>query len=248
MRLLWIIFIAVLAVSCNTQARLPVASDAPQRMLWAWEREEDLRFIDSNTTGVAFLAQTLTLENDEVRFTPRRQPLLVTENTYLTAVTRIETIRKAESRPTYSPEQTERIVQLVTNTLDRPNVRGIQIDFDAVVSERAFYRRLVDELRQKLPTGTPLTMTALASWCVGETWLDEMNVDEAIPMAFEMGADTERVRSYLKKGKDWTVPLCTNSYGLSVDEPSIEGIKPDRRIYYFKNSQWREEDLRTSEP
>jgi hypothetical protein len=45
-------------------------------VLWAWERPEDLSFIDSNKFGVAFLqAQTLTLQGDDVTFSPRHQPL-----------------------------------------------------------------------------------------------------------------------------------------------------------------------------
>ncbi len=47
----------------------------PDKILWAWERPEDLRFIDTNKFGVAFLAQTLLLENDKVVFQPRRQVL-----------------------------------------------------------------------------------------------------------------------------------------------------------------------------
>lgn len=235
-----LVSILLLALSaCETAPRQPKVSDAPKVMLWAWERPEDLRYIDTATTGVAFLAQTLTLEGDDVRYAPRRQPLELKETTYLIAVTRIETIRKTENRPTYSPDQTARTVALIVDTMERPNVRGVQIDFDAVVSERAFYRRLVAELRKSLPAGTPLTMTALASWCVGETWLNEMDVDEAVPMAFEMGADTERVRSYIKSGQDWTVPLCRESYGLSVDEPAIDGIRPERRVYRWSGTQWK---------
>lgn len=231
-------------LACETATRQPKVSDAPKVMLWAWERPEDLRWIDTATTGVAFLAQTLTLTKDDVSFQPRKQPLLLADNTYLIAVTRIETERTTDARPTYSPDQTERLVKLITDTLNRPNVRGVQIDFDAVVSERPFYRRLVAELRKSLPAGTPLSMTALASWCVGETWLNDMDVDEAVPMAFEMGADTERVRSYLKSGQDWTVPLCRESYGVSSDEPKLDGIKPDRRIYWFSEKSWAPEMLR----
>lgn len=212
-------------------------------MLWAWERPEDLRFIDPGNTGVAFLAQTLTLDGEDVRYAPRRQPLDLPDSTYLIAVTRIESIRTADRRPAYTPPQIERIAKLVSESLARPNVRGIQLDFDAVVTERPFYKRLVDEVRLQLPAGTPLTMTALASWCVGEKWLNQMNVDEAVPMVFEMAADTERVRSYVSSGQDWTVPLCRASYGFSVDEPAVNGARPGRRIWYFKNSAWKPGDL-----
>ncbi|MDM7922690.1 MAG: hypothetical protein QUS14_10360 [Pyrinomonadaceae bacterium] len=208
-------------------------------MLWAWERPEDLRFIETSTTGVAYLAQTLLLDGDEVKLVPRRQSMELADGTYLIAVTRIESVRSQDKKPGYSDEKKAEAAELILKTLERPGVRGVQIDFDAAVSERDFYRRLVDAVRAKIPEGKSLTMTALASWCVGETWLNTMDVDEAVPMAFEMGADTERVRSYIRSGQDWTVPLCRASYGLSVDEPGIEGIKPGRRVYWFSDKSWR---------
>ena len=212
-------------------------------MLWAWERPEDLTAFDPKEYGVAFLAQTLTLERDDLNFRPRRQPLKLADGAYIVAVTRIETMKRTEQRPNYSDEQIELIVRFVKDSLNRPNVKGVQIDFDAVVSERPFYRRLMKEIRSALPEGTPLTMTALASWCLGDRWLQEMDVDEAVPMAFVMGADTERIRSFLNSGNDWPEPLCRDSYGFSVDEPAINDAAKNRRIYYFKDSAWKAGDL-----
>src|SRR5690349_24446325 len=62
----------------------------PKKILWAWERPEDLEFLDTNQFGVAFLAQTLVLQGDEVVFKPRHQPLKVRPETKLIAVTRID--------------------------------------------------------------------------------------------------------------------------------------------------------------
>ena len=202
-------------------------------MLWAWERPEDLRFIDPAKTGVAFLAQTLTLESDEVRFRPRRQPLIVPDGVYLVAVTRIDSVKLAERRPVYSDRQIEQLSGLIVKTLEDPRVRGVQIDFDAVVSERGFYRDLVLYLRKALPRDTHLSMTALASWCVGDLWLQDMDVDEAVPMAFVMGADSERIRAYLNGGSEWRETPCPENYGLSGGAPPIPGLVPGRPIYHF---------------
>lgn len=218
-------------------------SDMPKKILWAWERPEDLRFIDTKEFGVAFLAQTLFLQNEEIIFKPRRQPLEVAAETYLIAVTRIETSKIAGKRPAFSPSQVEKIVNLVKNTLERPNVRAVQIDFDAVGSERKFYLELINKLKNRLPNYTPLTMTALASWCVGDAWFNEFPVDEAVPMAFEMGADSDRIRSFLAAGNDWNEPLCRGSYGISVDEPLKINFKSNRRFYYFKAKAWEKSDL-----
>jgi hypothetical protein len=81
-------------------------------------------------------------------------------------------------------------------------------------------------------------MTPLASWCTGEAWFNDFPVDEAAPMVFVMGADTQRIRTFLRDGDDWNEPICRGSYGTSVDEPRPEGLKLGRRTYYFKNSSW----------
>src|SRR6266550_1062715 len=62
----------------------------PHTILWAWERPEDFEFLDPNRFAVAFLAQTLILKGGDVVLNPRRQPLKVSPETRLIAVTRIE--------------------------------------------------------------------------------------------------------------------------------------------------------------
>lgn len=215
----------------------------PPRILWAWERKEDLRFLDPKRFGVAFLAQTLKLNISNVSLVPRRQPLEVAPGSYMIAVTRIETDKRKDARPILDPDQRRRAIDLIKQTLDLPDVKAIQIDFDAGVSERQFYRELMKSLRAELPADIPLTMTALASWCAGDNWFNDLPVDEAIPMAFVMGADSERIKDFLTKGNDWREPLCRGSYGFALEEPINAEIKGDRRIYFFKSSAWVEDDL-----
>lgn len=241
-----IIFLALLtSISCRTvnEVNPKLSNEMPDKILWAWEREEDLRFIETEKFGVAFLAQTLTLQNDDVVFKPRRQPLEIAPGTYLIAVTRIETVKDQKNRPKLSSEQMQKIVSLIKKTLQLPDVRALQIDFDVVVSEREFYKNLVFDLKKELPENTPLTITSLASWCVGDSWFNDFPIDEAVPMAFQMGADDERIRSFLANGNDWREPLCRGAYGISIDEPLKISFKPNRRFYYFNPKPWSKTDL-----
>ena len=238
---LWLTIIIL--TSCHNKNQIKTNNQMPPKILWAWERNEDLRFLDANKFGVAFIAQTLTLTGDEVIFRPRRQPLALPDNIYLIAVTRIETVKENPKRPTLSEEQRTQIVNLIKKTLELPNVKAVQTDFDAVVSERKFYRDAMKDLRQNLPENTPLTMTSLASWCVGDNWFNDFPVDEAVPMAFDMGADDKAIRDFLGKENDWREPLCRGSYGVSIDDPLNVKLKPERRIYYFKSSAWEKSDL-----
>ncbi len=220
-----------------------LSSEMPGKILWAWERSEDLRFLDPNEFGVAFLAQTIFLEKDTVVPKPRRQPLEVAPGTYMIAVTRVETNKDGSKRPTFNAEMAKKVASLISNTLDLPDVKAVQIDFDAVVSERAFYRTMINEVRKQLPPATPLTMTSLASWCTGDAWFNDFPVDEAVPMAFQMGADEEKIKNYLRNGNDWREPLCRGSYGISFEEGRLNGMKDGRRTYYFKNTAWNARDM-----
>ena len=76
-----------------TSARAGIALDLPQLMLWAWDRDDDLRFIDTADTGVAYLAATLTLRGEDVVLTPRHNPLTLPPGVRRVAVVHVETDR-----------------------------------------------------------------------------------------------------------------------------------------------------------
>jgi hypothetical protein len=101
----------------------------------------------------------------------------------------------------------------------------------------------LSELRAQIPANIPFSITALASWCTADSWLAGLPVDEAVPMAFRMGADEPSIRSFLGSGKDWQEPLCRRSYGFSIDEPFEKKLIPGRRIYLFNDRAWKKDDL-----
>ena len=215
----------------------------PRVVLWAWERPEDLKSLDANRFAVAFLAQTLALKDDNVILSPRHQPLDVSPDTKLMAVTRIESTKNTSERAALSDAQRKKAVDLIVRTMRLPNVLAIQIDFDAASSERDFYRALLYDVRAKLPDNLPLSITALASFCVGDRWLDDLPVDEAVPMIFRMGADDRTIKNFLSSGEDFREPLCQKSYGIAVDEPLDIQFKPGRRVYVFNHRSWKASDV-----
>lgn len=234
-------FGALFALACSGE---PAADAPPSKVvLWAWERPEELRFADPSKFSVAFLAQTLELRENEVVFIPRRQPLDVSPRTHLIAVTRIETTRDPAKRATLSVEQIRTVVERLKGTVQLPSVSELQIDFDATSSEREFYKGLLKELRETIPVSVPISITALASWCMNDRWLQDLPVNDAIPMLFDIGPEEKAVREFLVSGNDWQEPKCRSSYGLSVNSPKIEGLKNGRTVYFFKSSAWRENDI-----
>jgi hypothetical protein len=213
----------------------------PGVLLWAWERPERLTFIDTNQVGVAYLALTVRLKEREVVLKPRVQPLEIPSGTSIVAVARIETDRRRP--PGLSLEQRLEAVSAVARLAHSSHVRAIQIDFDARESERGFYRELLVELRQHLSPSMKLSITALASWCIYDRWIEGLPIDEAVPMLFRMGPDKETVERRLKSKEDFVAEASRHSVGISTDEP-IEHLPVGRRLYVFNPSPWTEDSVR----
>jgi hypothetical protein len=224
--------------------KAPSTSDAlaslPPVVLWAWEQPENLDFIDPARFGVAYLAKTCSLIGDDVEVRPRRQPLRVPDGTVVIAVVRIET--DPQDKPTYSDQQAERLISAITDAARARGVSGIQIDFDAKSSERIFYRNVLVHLKSTLPAREPLSITALASWCYGDDWISALPVDEAIPMLFRMGVDSNNVRRSLESRTDFKAAPALHSLGISSDE-TLPWIPPGRRVYIFNPKPWTEQSL-----
>lgn len=215
--------------------------DFPGIILWAWERPEDLSFIDAREVGVAFLARTIHLREDKTIARPRLQPLRVAPATKLIAVARIESDRAAP--PSLSTEQRAQVVHALVELARVYKIAAIQIDFDARASERSFYTQLLTDLRREIPSPIKLSITALASWCMGDNWMSGLPIDEAVPMLFRMGADHRNVTAQLETGTDFSAAAARHSLGIATDEP-IAMLPAGRRVYVFNPRSWTEETAR----
>jgi hypothetical protein len=215
----------------------------PLTMLWAWETAEDLRGLDAGRVGVAFLAREV-LVSDRVEVRARQQPLMVAPGTWLMAVVRVETA------PRFVPGAATRadaVAQAIAVAADGPNVRAVQVDFDTTASQRDWYAAMLRELRQRLPVGMPLSITALVSWCGEHSWLSglpsgALPVDEAVPMFFRMGGPAATRATRAKDAAAVSEPLCAGSAGVATDE-TWPAIHSGQRVYVFRSGSWTKEDL-----
>ncbi len=205
----------------------------PRVVLWAWESPQNLDFIDPHVTGVAFLAKTLFLGNHQAISRPRLQPLHVPPSTTLIAVVRLESAGHNDLPPAAE------IAPAIVDVVSAPGIRGLQIDYDARLSERSFYRELISQVKHRLSDRFPLSITALASWCSGDGWITTLPVSDAVPMLFRMGAEHYRPGSYFR------VPLCQSSIGVSMDEP-LTRLPGGRRVYIFHPGPWTQRDYRNA--
>jgi hypothetical protein len=150
-------------------------------------------------------------------------------------VARIETDR--QNRPRFSKARTDLLARELAGMAALPGVRGIQIDFDALESERTFYRELITATRAALDPRTPLSMTALASWCMYDGWIAGLPIDEAVPMMFSMGPGNHETFRSVAAANAWPVAACRTSLGVSTAEP-LAHERDGRRVYAFHNRAW----------
>ena len=221
-----LLFAALLCAGCGT--RPDPLPGFPRLALWAWERPENIPFLNPDAAGVAFLARTVSWRNGAIDSRPRMQPLRVPPRTALMAVVRLE----SQGGPL--PDAAAIAQEAAKAALD---VKALQIDFDARRSERAWYREVLERLRADLPAGLPLEITALTSWCQGDRWTSGLPVVDAVPMLFRMGPG----EGY--DGGDFRNPMCRSSVGVSTDELP-RAIPRGRRLFVFNPRPWTEEAYR----
>lgn len=214
--------------------RLP---EAQRIILWVWERPDDLSRLDSGRAQFAFLAATIRMQNGRMKVLPRRQPLKLPAKAQRIAVIRIETDRRSEPGPFR-----EEAAEIIGHVAEAVRADRLQIDFDARVSERRFYRELLFAIREKLPESVPLSITALASWCMHDRWLAGLPVDEAVPMVFGMGPEGPAILRRLEAGGGFAEPMCRASIGISADEP-VGRLAAGKRVYVFSPAGWGAEKV-----
>jgi hypothetical protein len=218
-------------------------------MIWAWERPEDLSYMDPAKAGVACFARRYRLSGERIIRIERTQILRAPRTAKRIAVVRIEPLGKEEAA--LSLAQRQQLVKEIALIAKVPNVSGIQIDFDARITEREFYRALLQDLRNKLGTDYFISMTALASWCIADNWVNDLPVNEIVPMLFDMGADSKRIRGLIAaKQNCFSVPIQKLSLGISTKEPDIINmfkngsattLKNCQRVYIFSPKSWTRE-------
>jgi hypothetical protein len=202
-------------------------------MLWAWERPERLGFVDPRAAGVAYLSRTVAWRQGRVTSRPRFEPLELPAGTPVMAVVRLES---------FAPPLPDagRIAAEILRDAANPAVRAVQIDFDARRSERAWYGTLLEMLHRRIDPAKPLSITALASWCLGDPWVRTLPVSDAVPMLFRLGAGEPR-----ELRGDFSTAVCRSSVGVSTDEIPY-AIPHARRIFIFDPHAWTAESYRAA--
>ena len=222
-------WLAGLALALSAQA-----AQAQSLVLWAWERPEDLRFAGRDVE-IAVQTGFIELSGDRLIVRGRRHPLEAAPAQVTTAVVHVQI--DPRRRLVWTAEREIQVAQAVLRLAQRPGVRRLQLDFEVRASERPILLAVLQGIRAGLPEGVELSMTALASWCETETWLDQAPVDEIVPMLFRMGTGGERLKAKLARGGDFAHPRCRQALAVSVDTPLVRA-PAGRRVYLFNPGSW----------
>lgn len=233
--------VAVLSALIASPSDGATRSQSGRLILWAWERPENLQYIDPQQVEVAALIQTINLSGARTTVHARQQPLKVPSGTILTAVTRIEV--DPRQRASLNSDQVERCASAIQQSAAQSET--VQIDFDARVSDRDFYRKLLARVREEMPAEKKLSITSLASWALGDNWLNDIHIDEAVPMFFQMGVGSAEVVTLLDAGKQLQRPY-RRAVGVSAMEPILANHviawarknQPGTNLYVFNPHPW----------
>ncbi len=216
------------------------SNSIPKIIIWAWERPENLLFINNKNIGVAFYAGTITFSGSETIFQPRLQPLAINPEVPVISVIRI--VNKENSQ--LSNDQLLSAVDLIVKICSQQGRSSCQIDFDVKSSEINFYKKLILKTRDGLPKSIPLSITTLTSWCHLGSWVDNLPINEAIPMFYRLGPDEYLIRHDLVGESFMKAKNCQKAIGISTDEPIPQSkYLKNRRIYIFNPHSWTVEDF-----
>jgi hypothetical protein len=212
----------------------------PKVMAWTWDRPEDLRFLPPGV-GVAAVLAHIEIDDRGAHLRPGSGTVRARSDVTLLPVVHVDAFPRWHPRFDAGAESV--LVGALTTMARSSHPHAVQLDFEALPSQRAFLRRVLDRTRAAVPDAW-LSVTALASWCLDVHELDDWPVDEVVAMAFRMTPHADTVRARIDRLPRWPVAACDAS-GIAADEP-VHLPKVHGRLYLFSPRPWTSERWRAT--
>lgn len=217
-------FVALLLLGAGCRSVKEQLPGFPSLVLWTEGKPDDLRFVEPDRAGVAYLAKTIYLQDGQASTMPRAEPLQVGPKVPLIAVVRIEHMNGEPAEP-------GGVANEIAAVLSKGQVRALQIDFAAADEDHGFYAALLRAVHQRIPASVPLEITADVSWCGANSWLKGLPITAAVPL-FYRGGNPETVREH-----GFAEPLCRSAIGIASDQASLP-LPEHRRVFVFQPQPW----------
>ena len=216
----------------RTIARRPLPAAWPATFAWTWDRDDDLRFL-SPDVGVAAVQLSIELEGRETRVRANHGVLVTQSAAFVLPVVHVDAFERW--RPALDAAQEDALVRAIVDVAAHSRVGAVQVDFEALPSQRAFYRRVLARVRSQLPT-TVISITALASWCLADRWTSDLPVDDVVAMAFRLGHDARVTRRAIDGLARWPADDCAST-GIATDEAALR-LPAHRTLFLFSPRPW----------
>lgn len=204
----------------------------PSVFAWTWNRNDDLRFLPRDA-GVAAVRISIELEEDRVRVRANNGTWTAPANAFVLPVVHVDAFERWH--PALDAAQEDALVATIVAVGKGSSSGALQVDFEAAPGQRAFYRRVLARVRERLPSEW-ISITALASWCLDDRWTAGLPVDDVVAMAFRLGRDARVRRRAIGALERWPAADCSST-GLAADEPSLRP-PAHRTLFLFSPRPW----------
>ncbi len=229
----------------------------PADIAWVWDHHAP----PASATAWAVTVTQMRLTPRGIEERPRRQGLPLPGNRPVTPVVHVDPLpqprrqvpagelydgRGADASPGRALNERQQIAieQRVVAAARRSTSGWVQLDFEAVPSQRDSYHALVKRLRAALPASTRLSVTLLAWQCRSRAWMDPIVADEVVPMFFRLGRDTARWQRELAAGAATLHPRCRHEAAgfAPQDTPPAAWQRRWPKRYWFNLERGRVTD------
>jgi len=201
---------------------------------WVWHSSH----APDQVTEIALLLDHLILSGETVQTRHRMRRIDVDEGVRVTPVVHVQSDMR--NLPALNAKQTQVMIDAVKMAARRSTSGWIQLDFEAMESQKTYYVGLISRLRRELSPSTKLSVTTLASWCFGNNPLKRLEAEEIVPMFFRMGLAGRDYRQALITTPEKLDPSCREqAIGLAVQEAPPPAVQQRyKRRYWFNYKNW----------
>lgn len=218
------------ALAKSVTAATTATADIP----WIWHSSA----APADAKQIALLLDHLVISSSGIKLRHRMNRLVVAPGVQVTPVVHVQVDLAA--MPELGQQHTEAISKAMLAAAKRSSTGWVQLDFEAMESQKSYYLELVNSLRKSLPASIRLSVTTMAAWCSEPGLLARIKADEIVPMLFKMGSNAAQYQDRLAYHPEQLAPQCRNqAIGFSVQEaPSPEVQQRYQRRYWFNYKNW----------
>ncbi|MFZ6734966.1 hypothetical protein ACO0LG_23805 [Undibacterium sp. Ji42W] len=201
---------------------------------WVWHSSA----APADAKQIGLLLDHLVISSTGIKLRRRMNRLVVAPGVQVTPVVHVQVDLAAT--PVLGQQHTDAINKAMLAAARRSSTGWIQLDFEAMESQKPYYLELVNGLKKSLPANIKLSVTTMAAWCSEPELLARIKADEIVPMFFKMGSNASRYQDRLIYHPEQLAPQCRDqAIGFSVQEtPSSNVHQRYQRRYWFNDKNW----------